>query len=73
MYRYTQNQAVIRLLLKLKTSDEDYPFPLMKQRRGVFVTLLNKYMFLRSEAVYDRRVSQVTPQGSQTLRERSGA
>ena len=47
MYRYTQNQDVIRLLLKLKTSEEDYPFPMMKQRRNIFMTLLYKYLFWR--------------------------
>ena len=47
MYRYTQNQDVIRLLLMLKTSETDYPFRMMSQRRSTFVTLVYKYLFWR--------------------------
>jgi len=47
MYRYTQNQDIIRLLLKLKTSEEDYPPPMMTQRRSTFMSLLYKYLFWR--------------------------
>ena len=47
MYRYTQNQDVVRLLLLLKTKEQDYPFPMMKQRRSSFVGLVYKYLFWR--------------------------
>jgi hypothetical protein len=47
MYRFTQNQDVIRLLLMLKTAEQDYPFPLISQRRSTFVGLVYKYLFWR--------------------------
>ena len=47
MYRYTQNQNIVRLLLMLKTKDQDYPFPLITQRRSTFVGLVYKYLFWR--------------------------
>ena len=47
MYRYTQNQDVIRLLLMLKTSETNYPFRMMSERRNIFVTLVYKYLFWR--------------------------
>jgi len=50
MYRYAQNQNIVRLLLMLKTKDQDYPFPLITQRRSTFVGLVYKYLFWRPRA-----------------------
>jgi len=47
MFRYTQNQDVIRLLLMLKTTEQNYPFRLMSERRNTFVALVYKYLFWR--------------------------
>src|SRR6185503_12980960 len=44
MYRNTQSQDVVRLLLLLKTVEQDYPFRLMSHRRLTFVDLVYKYI-----------------------------
>jgi len=45
MFRYTQNEDVIRLLLMLKTTEQNYPFRLMSERRNTFIALVYKYLF----------------------------
>jgi hypothetical protein len=52
MYRNTQNQDVVRLLLMLKTVEQDYPFRLMTQRRTTFMDLVFKYVFWRRPRSY---------------------
>jgi len=52
MYRNTQNQDVVRLLLLLKTVEQDYPFRLMSHRRTTFMDLVFKYVFWRRPRSY---------------------
>jgi hypothetical protein len=40
MYRLNQNQEIVRLLLKLKEIEDDYPVRLFSYRRTSFVMLL---------------------------------
>jgi len=47
MYRNNQNQDVIRLLLLLRTVENEYPFRMMSCRRVNFVNLVYKYVFWR--------------------------
>lgn len=44
MYRINQNQEVVRMLLKLKDSEEDYPVRLFSYRRTSFVMLVARYI-----------------------------
>jgi hypothetical protein len=44
MYRINQNQEVVRMLLKLKDIEEDYPVRLFSYRRTSFVTLVARYI-----------------------------
>jgi len=44
MYRINQNQEVVRMLLKLKDIEEDYPVRLFSYRRTSFVILLARYI-----------------------------
>jgi len=44
MYRINQNQEIVRLLLKLKEAEEDYPVPLFSYRRMSFVMLVARYV-----------------------------
>ena len=44
MYRINQNQEVVRLLLKLKDIEEDYPVRLFSYRRTSFMTLIARYI-----------------------------
>jgi len=52
MYRNTQSQDVVRLLLLLKTVEQDYPFRLMSHRRLTFMDLIYKYVFWRRPRSY---------------------
>ena len=52
MYRNTQSQDVVRLLLLLKTIEQDYPFRLITHRRITFVDLVYKYVFWRRRRSY---------------------
>jgi len=52
MYRNTHSQDVVRLLLLLKTIEQDYPFRLMSHRRLTFVDLVYKYVFWRRPRSY---------------------
>ena len=52
MYRNTQSQDVVRLLLLLKTVEQEYPFRLMAQRRTTFMDLIYKYIFWRKPCKY---------------------
>ena len=47
MYRNTQNQDIVRLLLLLKTVEHEYPFRMMSERRTTFMSLIYKYLFWR--------------------------
>ena len=44
MYRINQNQEVVRMLLKLKDIEEDYPVRLFSYRRTSFVMLVARYI-----------------------------
>jgi hypothetical protein len=44
MYRINQNQEVVRMLLKLKNIEEDYPVRLFSYRRTSFVMLVARYI-----------------------------
>ena len=44
MYRINQNQEIVRLLLKLKEIEDDYPDRLWSHRRTSFVMLLARYI-----------------------------
>ena len=44
MYRLNQNQEIVRLLLKLKEIEDDYPVRLFSYRRTSFVMLLSRYI-----------------------------
>jgi len=44
MYRINQNQEVVRMLLKLKDIEEDYPVRLFSYRRTSFMTLIARYI-----------------------------
>jgi len=44
MYRINQNQEVVRMLLKLKDIEEDYPVRLFSYRRTSFVMLIARYI-----------------------------
>jgi hypothetical protein len=44
MYRINQNQEVVRMLLKLKDFEEDYPVRLFSYRRTSFVMLVARYI-----------------------------
>ena len=44
MYRINQNQEVVRMLLKLKDIEEDYPVRLFSYRRTSFMMLIARYI-----------------------------
>jgi hypothetical protein len=44
MYRINQNQEIVRLLLRLKEIEEDYPVRLFSYRRTSFVMLVTRYI-----------------------------
>jgi hypothetical protein len=44
MYRINQNQEVVRMLLKLKDIEEDYPVRLFSYRRTSFMILIARYI-----------------------------
>jgi hypothetical protein len=44
MYRISQNQEIVRLLLKLKEIEGDYPTRLLSYRRNAFMMLLTRYV-----------------------------
>ena len=44
MYRINQNQEVVRMLLKLKDIEEEYPVRLFSYRRTSFMMLLSRYI-----------------------------
>jgi len=44
MYRINQNQEIVRLLLKLKEVDEEYPARLLYYRRTSFLLLIARYV-----------------------------
>jgi hypothetical protein len=44
MYRINQNQEVVRMLLKLKDIEEDYPVRLFSYRRTSFMLLMARYI-----------------------------
>lgn len=44
MYRINQNQEIVRMLLKLKGIEEDYPVRLFTYRRTSFVMLVARYI-----------------------------
>jgi hypothetical protein len=44
MYRINQNQEVVRMLLKLKDIEEDYPVRLFSYRRTSFIMLVARYV-----------------------------
>ena len=46
MYRSNRNLAIVRLLLQLKTYEDEYPDGLYSVRRSYFVTLLYRVLSL---------------------------
>ena len=44
MYRINQNQEVVRMLLKLKDIEEEYPVRLFSYRRTSFMMLIGRYV-----------------------------
>jgi len=46
MYRSNRNLAIVRLLLQLKTYDDEYPDGLYSVRRSYFVSLLYRVLSL---------------------------
>jgi hypothetical protein len=44
MYRINQNQEIVRLLLKLKEAEDDYPARLFSYRRTSFMILIARYV-----------------------------
>lgn len=44
MYRSNRNLAVVRLLLQLRSYDDDYPEGLFSMRRSYFVKLLYRVL-----------------------------
>jgi len=44
MYRINHNQEIVRLLLKLKEVEEDYPTSLFSFRRTSFLILIGRYV-----------------------------
>jgi hypothetical protein len=44
MYNSNQNQEVVRLILRLRTLEQDYPDRMFTARRDSFVTLVSQYV-----------------------------
>ena len=44
MYRINQNQEIVRMLLKLKEIEGDYPVRLFSYRRTTFMMLIARYV-----------------------------
>jgi hypothetical protein len=49
MYHSNQNQEIIRLILRLRTVEQDYPNRMLSARRVSFMILITQYLnsFLR--------------------------
>jgi hypothetical protein len=45
MYRSNQNQDVVRLLLRLKSLEKEYPVRMFSTRRNSFISLITRYLF----------------------------
>lgn len=43
MYHSNQNQEVIRLILRLRSLEQEYPHPMLSSRRAAFHILLSQY------------------------------
>lgn len=44
MYRSNQNQDIVRLLLKLRMYEQEYPVRMFSTRRVSFIVLLSEYI-----------------------------
>ena len=44
MYRTNRNAAIIQLILKIKSYDDEYPVGLYSSRRNYFVRLLDRIL-----------------------------
>ncbi len=44
MYRSNQNQDIIRLLLKLRLYEQEYPIRMFSVRRVSFMVLISEYV-----------------------------
>jgi hypothetical protein len=44
MYRSNQNQDIVRLLLKLRMYEQEYPVLMFSTRRVSFIVLLSEYI-----------------------------
>jgi hypothetical protein len=44
MYNSNQNQEVVRLILRLRTLEQDYPDRMFTARRDSFVMLVSQYV-----------------------------
>ena len=45
MYRSNQNQDVVRLLLRLKSQEREYPLRMFSTRRTSYIMLIARYIF----------------------------
>jgi hypothetical protein len=45
MYRSNQNQDVVRLLLRLKSLENEYPLRMFSTRRTSFISMITRYVF----------------------------
>ncbi len=44
MYRSNQNQDIVRLLMRLRTAENNYPTGLYSLRRVAFLVLISQYV-----------------------------
>jgi len=44
MYHSNQNQEIIRLILRLRTLEQDYPNRMLSARRVSFLVLVSQYL-----------------------------
>jgi len=44
MYRSNRNQDIIRLIMRLKSFETDYPFRMYSMRRVSFLVLISQYV-----------------------------
>ena len=63
MYNSNQNQEVVRLILRLRTLEQDYPNRMLSARRGTFVVLVSQYvdtfMRFRHQVVNDYNKNKI--------------
>jgi len=45
MYRSNQNQDIVRLLMRLRAFEEEYPVRMFTTRRTSFILLIARYIY----------------------------